>query len=401
MKGLFAISISTKMSKVNTIGEVPLYLRITLDGQRTEISLDNWISKNNWDQNVRRVKGPGAKKLNLYIEDEISYVREIKRELDREGTNYDVSDIRNKYLGVSTNEEVYLLEKHKAHIQYMERMEGISFAPKTRLGFNSAYRHLTKFIQLNYQTSDIHINKADQSFIREYEVYLRRDAGLNHNTATKYLKQLKKVVNECLEDGIISINPFRKMKLGYKATNKEALTDEELKVMMRKQFKLEKLNRVKDIFVFCCLTGLSYVDVKNLTKDNLFYLDNDVTIIKGTRSKTDQKYVAYLLPESRKILAKYEHHPECIQKGVLLPVISNQKMNDMLKEIAAILEIDKNVTCHISRYTFITTVAISNGISQPITAAIAGHSSTRMTEAYTKLNEMEVIKQMQTLESQY
>lgn len=401
MSSNLRINTAAKFSKKNFAGEVPLYLRITLNKDRTEVSLGRWILGKNWNPRLKRVVGIGASKINNYLEDEVAYLRGIKREFDIQENPYSVGDIKNKYLGLSNKGSINLIKKFEEYISYMKTLEGKSFTDGTIQNYRNTLKHLREFVQIKNHSSDIPVTLVDNNFIREYDSFLRVQKGHMHNTATKNLKRLKQIISDCQAMGSISINPFHRIKLGFKPSNKEALTETELRLFINKDFKLEKWNQVNDVFVFCCLTGLSFVDVKNLNPSNLVVLENGDLIIKGHRQKTDEKYVAYLLPVAKRILKKYENHPVCVQKGVLLPVLGNQKMNDILKEISAILEIDKHVSSHIARYTFITTVAISNGMTQSITGAVAGQSTLQMVEAYTKLDEMEVVRQMKMLEGKY
>jgi integrase len=401
MSSNFRISVTTKVSKANSLDEIPVYLRLTLSGERTELSTQMRILRKHWNPTLKRVVGPGALKTNNFLEEEMSYVRSIKREFDIKGEPYSVLDIRSKYLGENNNNESGLIEKYDSHIAYMKGLVQISYTSKTIEHYQVTLNHLKNFIQKEYNKDDIPINLVNHTFIMKFSSYLRTDKKHMYNTAERSLGRVKTILNECIADGLIKKNPFSKIKIGYKPSNKVALTESELRLIIGTDFKNAKLNRTKDIFVFCCLTGLSYIDAKNLQANNLTTLENGDQIISSHRQKTNQKFTAYLLDTAKQILSIYQDHPVCVQKGVLLPVLSNQKMNDYLKVIAAHLKIDKDISCHIARYTFITTVAISNGMTTPITAAIAGHSNTRMTDAYTKLTEMEVVKQMKMLEGKF
>jgi integrase len=401
MNSILKISVTPKSSKRNSVDEIPVYLRLTLNGQRTELSTQKWIRSKNWNPSLKRIMGPGAAKINNFLEEEISYIRSIKREFDTKGEPYSVVDIRNKYLGENIKSLPGLIEKYETHISFMENLAHISYSTRTIKHYKVTLNHLKQFIQDEFNKEDLSLDLVNHTFIMKFSSYLRTEKKHMYNTAERNLGRVKTIINECKADGLINTNPFARIKIGYKPSDKQALNEIELKLLINADFANEKLNRVKDIFVFCCLTGLSYIDVKNLQQSNLITLENGDQIVSSHRQKTNQKFTTYLLDTSKQILQKYKDHPVCLQKGVLLPVLSNQKMNDYLKVIAAHLEIDKDISCHIARYTFITTVAIANGISTPITAAMAGHSNTRMTDAYTKLTELEVVKKMKTLEGKY
>lgn len=401
MNGYLTINVSPKFSKANLNNEVPVYLRLTMDGDRIEISLRKRVSAKSWNPQLKQFTGKGSSKINNFIDEETAYIRSIKRDLDIQEEPYTLIDIKNKYFGGSNGKQVFLIERFKEHISELDSLTSVKYSPNTVKNYRVTLKHLKEFVRTVYHVEDVNVKSIDHEFLISFDRFLRIAKNHVHNTAVKNMKRLKKIVSGCKADGLIKANPFHRIKLGYKPGNRDALTETELAKFTNKEFRLEKLNRVKDAFVFICLTGLSYIDLKELKPKNLVETDNGDLILKGNRRKSGEPYVVYLLPLARKILLKYKTHPICVQKGVLLPIISNQKMNDLLKEIAEILEIDKKISCHVGRYTFITTVMAANGISGEISGKAAGQASDRFTAYYTKLDEMSVIKYMKKLEPQY
>ena len=179
--------------------------------------------------------------------------------------------------------------------------------------------------------------------------------------------------------------------------DREFLTQEEIQKMVEKELYTERLDQVKDIFLFSCFTGLAYADVKKLSRNDIVIgIDGDKWI-KIKRSKTDTRSNIPLLPTAIDILNKYNGHPDVSNKGRLLPVLSNQKMNAYLKEIAVLSKINKNLTFHLARHTFATSVTLSNGVPIESVSKMLGHKSLRTTQHYAKILDRKVSDDMKAL----
>ena len=251
--------------------------------------------------------------------------------------------------------------------------------------YETSLKHTKDFLLWKYNLTDINIEKIDYAFIMEYEFYLRSERKCANNTAVKYIKNFHKIINQCLANGWLSKDPFVNYKAKIKEVIREFLTEKEVEEIINKEFVSQRLELVRDIFVFSCFTGLAYIDVKQLTKDNISLgIDGDKWIFKN-RQKTDTASKIPLLPMAQEVIDKYANHPVCKNENRLLPILTNQKMNAYLKEIADVCGIKKELTFHIARHTFATTVTLSNGVPIETVSKMLGHTNLKTTQHYAKI----------------
>jgi site-specific recombinase XerD len=250
---------------------------------------------------------------------------------------------------------------------------------------------------MKYKESDIDILKINHAFITDYEFYLRSVRNCSNNTAVKYIKNFGKIIKICLANNWIDRNPFSNYKSKVRTVERVYLNEHEIQKLLNKEFLTERLSLVRDIFLFSCYTGLAYIDVKNLTKSHISMgIDGDKWIFTH-RQKTESASKIPILPVTQMMIDKYADHPQCIAKGCLLPIFSNQKMNAYLKEIAGVCEINKELTFHIARHTFATTVTLSNGVPIESVSKMLGHKNLRTTQHYAKVLDRKVSDDMKQL----
>lgn len=248
-----------------------------------------------------------------------------------------------------------------------------------------------------FQKGDIDIVDIDHAFITDYEFWLRSVRKCANNAAVKYIKNFKKIVRICMANGWLDKDPFINYKSKVKVVERVFLTHTEIQTLLNKSFVSERLELVRDIFIFSCFTGLAYVDVKKLTKENLNIGIDGHKWIFTHRQKTDTPSRIPILPTAEGILEKYKDHPQCINSNILLPILSNQKMNAYLKEIADVCEINKELTFHIARHTFATTVTLSNGVPIESVSKMLGHTNIKTTQHYAKILDQKISTDMQVL----
>jgi site-specific recombinase XerD len=292
-----------------------------------------------------------------------------------------------------------LLEIFRYHNDQMKQLiQNDEYAKGTWVHFTTTCKHLENFIQQKFHQKDRSITDIDYSFIADFELYLKTGICA-HNTAMKYLGDFRKIVLLCLKKGWQQKDPFFGYKLSRRVVNREVLTANELQAMADKQFASERVTLVRDIFLFSCYTGLAYADVAKLKRTEISIGIDGEKWVFTKRTKTDSPSRIPLLPMSLAILAKYEDHPKCCNSGLLLPVISNQKMNAYLKEIADLCGIHKPLTFHIARHTFATTVTLSNGVPIETVSKMLGHKNLRTTQHYAKILDKKVSEDMHALRS--
>lgn len=249
-------------------------------------------------------------------------------------------------------------------------------------------------LKVKYGKSDVTLIEVDGELIRSYEMHLKLVRGCQQNTVIRYMKCFKKVINQAISDGLINKDPFIGIRFTAKEVVKDVLTKSELDILMEKKFQVKRLEHVRDVFVFCALTGLAYVDAHSLRSEHIEVDSSGDLWIKKTRQKTNIEFHVPLLKLPRLLLEKYKGNPICTRSGFLLPITSNQKMNAYLKEIAELCGIKKNLTTHTARRTYATTVCHENGVAIENIAKMLGHTDTRITLHYTKISDTTIKRNM-------
>jgi integrase len=290
-----------------------------------------------------------------------------------------------------------LLEIFLAHNNKIEKLVGKEFAPGTIERYKTAKKHVSDYIKLEYNLTDIPVKDVDNRFITGLEYYLKTERKCAHNTAIKYVTNFKKIIRIAFANDWITKDPFVNWKGKLKIVEREFLTEAEIQMMIEKELHTDRLDQVKDIFLFSCFTGLAYADVKKLSKNDIILGIDGEKWIKIKRSKTDTRSSIPLLPTAMSILEKYNSHPDVSNKDRLLPVLTNQKMNAYIKEIADLCGISKNLTFHLARHTFATTITLSNGVPIETVSKMLGHKSLRTTQHYAKILDLKVSEDMMHL----
>ena len=398
MKTKITLHFYAKSTKMNADGKLPIYIRLTVNGQRLEFSSKKFIEKSKWSPEMTKMKGQSeeARSVNSYLEMIRSKVLGAELELLHKNEDLTIE-----------NFQAILLDKNKAnrmlvsifqdHNNKMKELLGKQYAPGTLQRFEVTLNHLKNFLNWKYKVTDIRIDKIDFAFITDFEFYLRSIKNCANNTAVKYVRNFRKIINICLNNDWIEKNPFSKYEGKVYEVDKEFLTEEEINKIYNKTITNTRLEQVRDIFIFCCFTGLAYIDVQQLRKDHLgIGIDGNKWIFKN-RQKTDTRSKIPLLPVAEELIEKYATHPKCNNEDRLLPVLSNQKMNSYLKEIGDICGIQKEITFHMARHTFATSVTLSNGVPIESVSKMLGHKSLRTTQHYAKIVDKRVSDDMAIL----
>lgn len=368
-------------------GPVPVYLRITIDCQRSEIAVGRDIDPAFWDLEKRRAKGTKelARQLNHHLDTIQSKIKEVHTNMIANGDEITARNIKDAYLGINAQSRK-LLEIFREHNTEMESLIGNGFSDNTLRTFKSSLKHMTEFLEVKYGLEDISIRKVDQPFIKNYDTFLRtKHHKCTPISADKYVKHLKKIILLSLGNRWITENPFMHYKSTAKPTPRTFLTNDELVGISKKEFAVERLKQVRDIFIFCCYTGLAYVDVQKLKPTEIGIGDDGKQWIFTSRHKTNTPVHLPLLPQAANIIEQYKHHPICVYKSIVLPVFTNQRMNCYLKEVADLCGIKKWLTFHMARHTFATTITLSNGVPIETVSKMLGHSTIKTTQHYAKV----------------
>ena len=380
-------------------GHVPIYLQLFLEGKRVRISTDQTVELKNWDEQLGRVKGNSAmaNSLNEYLEKIKLDTLRIYNDYKIQDSDITVDMLKNKLTAKEIDTRKKLLEVCDIFNSNAEKLIGIEIGKITWGRYHAFRNRIADFIKLKYKTDDIYLNQLKYSFMVEYEFYIKTEVKIQQNTMSKYLKYVKRIMDFAVNNEWVEKNVFQGYKCPVKEAKREYLTAAELDRIMTKEFTIDRLIEVRDIFVFCCHTGYAYKDAAMLTPEHIGTGINGKKWIYTSRQKTENVANVPLLDIALDILEKYQDHPACVKGNKLLPMKSNQKLNSYLKEIADICEIKKPLTTHIARHTFATTVLLANGVSMEATSKMLGHSSIKTTQIYGKIVESRVGDEMDML----
>jgi integrase len=375
-----------------------VYLRVTVDGECREISIKRQWIPDQWNSKTGRATeiNEEANELNRYLDTISNKVNQIQRNLIDDGKPVTAENIKNIFTGRGQKKH-FILEAFQDHNRQMKALIGKEFAPATLTRYKTACAHLNNYIKWKYQKNDFEIKDLNYEFVSQFVFWLKTERKCGHNAAIKYLGNFKKIVLECMKRGLLANDPF----LGFKSKRNEvipvALTKEELIRITNKKFDIERLSHVRDIFLFSCYTGLAYIDAYKLRNTDIVIGIDGGMWITTTRQKTNSSTRLPLLPNAIAILAKYQDHPNCVSKGTVLPVLTNQKTNSYLKEIADLCGIRRKLTFHIARHTFATTVTLTNGVPIETVSKMLGHKSLKQTQHYAKIVDLKISEDMNTL----
>ena len=398
MKAKITLHIYAKTTKANAAGQLPIYIRLTVDGQRFEFSSKKFIEKSKWSPELSKMKGSSeeARTINNYLDLMKSKVFDIQMELIYKNEELSLENFKSRILGTHQRERM-IIPIYQNHNDKIEELVGNGYAYGTLERFKISLKHLQEFILWKYNVSDISINKIDYAFVSEFEFYLRSIKKCNNNTAVKYVRNFRKIIKICLDNDWLDKNPCSRYEGKMKEVERDFLTEEELNRIYNKRFSSERLTLVKDIFIFSCYTGLAYVDVKGLKRDHIAIgIDGEKWIFKN-RQKTDTKSKIPVLPIAEEIIKKYSNHPKCLNEDSILPVLTNQKMNAYLKEVGDLCDISKEITFHMARHTFATSVTLTNGVPIETVSKMLGHKNIQTTQHYAKILDKKVSEDMKIL----
>jgi site-specific recombinase XerD len=404
MEHRISVLFYARNSKKTSKGLSPIYIRLTINGRRLEQSIGRFINPALWSPAAGRMKGNTdlARQVNQYLDTLKSKVLTLEREMVLDGVPVNFANFREKWLGV-TDAPRMLMEIFQQHNDQMEELiqAGKEFCAATLDRFNTCRDHTRAFIQWKYGSDDIDIKKLDFEFVSNLEFWLKTQRNCAHNTTMKYISNLKKIVNGCIRKGWLTRDPFLGFKLTKVEVDRQALTQAELDRIRNKVFPTDRLNFVRDIFLFSCYTGLAYADVKKLKRSEIAPGVDGSFWIFTNRQKTDTSSRIPLLPPALAIIEKYKDNRTCRDLGFVLPVLTNQKMNAYLKEIADCCGITKNLTFHIARHTFATTITLSNGVPIESVSKMLGHRNLKTTQHYAKVLDRKISEDMWQLKQKF
>ncbi|WP_188653106.1 site-specific integrase [Yeosuana aromativorans] len=395
----FSVVLFTRKSRSKQ-QELSIYARITVNGKRSEISLKRHVQQKEWDTSKNRGRGSSypIQTLNRYLDQEYCRLLDCHKQLLEEDKVVSSQAIKSRYLGEDNTQKTLneLLVYHNTNMVNVLKSG-------TMKNYYTTERYLHKFLKQKLKTKDVYLKQLNYRFIIDFEQYLRnyknskKQLMLSNNGVMKHLERFKKIINLGIKLEWITKNPFNQFQLKFEKYDRQYLTERELQLIEDTSFNNDRLERVKDCFLFSCYTGLSYIDVRELTSNQIAKgIDNNHWIFTK-REKTNETVKVPILPQAMDIINKYKGDSQNRSGKPLLPLSSNQKTNSYLKEIAMEIGIHKNITFHVARHTFATTVMLSNGVPIETVSKLLGHTKLSTTQIYARVVESKISEDIQNL----
>lgn len=399
----FSINFFLKKDKASR-GTAPLYARITINRKFVDLSLKRKVKITAWDQETQKLAGSGSEERD--IREKIRQTRnEINAAYDDlrfEKQVLTAEAVKAKAEGVD-EEEVTLLWL----INYHNTEVGKLLEAGTMKNYYGTERFIKEFIKNKKRRADIYLSQLDYKFVIDFEIYLRQrkpDKGqrpCGNNTVMKHIERLRKMVGIAMKNDWIVKDPFQRFERTMVTKDRESLEQSEFENIRSVELESDGHVIIRDMFLFSCYTGLAYADICRLNEGHIIKDQEGEHWIEMQRKKTmnftGKKFFVLLLPEALSLIEKYKRHPSSLQKGTIFPYYSNQSTNRYLKIIAEKAKIKKDVTFHLARHTFATTITLENGVPMESVSKMLGHASIRTTQIYSKVRKKKVGSDMQVL----
>lgn len=379
-----------------------IYLRVNVDGLPKETSTKRKWDATRWNQKTERATGTreDAKATNFFLETLVTKINNYRTLMMAEGQTITAQRLIDFVLG-KTVSKAKVMEEFKLHNSEIFALVPREYSKVTYIRYETAKAHVREFLKFKYGIEDLEFRELNYEFIKDFEFYLKTVKNISNNTTLKYISNFKKIVLRAIDKEIIAVDPFKRFKGKKEKIIKRPLTRQELILLETHPLPVERLAVVRDVFVFQCYTGLAYIDVYNLKNSDIKVGDDDELWIISERQKTGSSFNVPLLPQALRIIERYKDHPQCLMRNTVLPVISNQRMNGYLKEIADLSGIESTLNTHKARRTFGSTVTLNNNVPIHVVKEMLGHSSVKQTEEYALTEQQAIGKEMRVLRDKF
>ena len=396
MKTQLFVSFLARKAMIKKTGMVPIYCRVKYSDTTVQFSTKMDVLYINWDSKRTRVKGNSKKAMNLKLETLRISIIEKYDELIRTNVIITAKIIVDYYKN-NTLIMNSVINVFKQHNENMKSLIGIEYSYGSYKNYKTTLKHLIKYINTKYNTNDIFLNKINYDFIYNFSQFLLLHTECNHNGMMKHIQRFKKITNFCIKNNYITKDPFFGFKISFKKSNRVYVTNNELHTLQSITLN-SSLSKVRDIFLFACYTGLSYIDLYNLSLKNITKGIDNLQWIYVKRKKTNIPSNIPILPAAFSILKRYKEEKNINR---IFPMISNQKINKALKEISNLCNFNKKLTFHSARHTFATTVTLTNGVPIESVSRMLGHNNIKTTQIYAQVIDSKISSDMLILRQKF
>lgn len=399
----FTLTFFTRKPRAEGITDHKVYVRITVAGQQTDLAIGRSVNPDNWDQKRKMSKGRSRRdlELNKYLDEVRGRFNEIHATLVRENKLINPIVMRDQFLGKVEKPKMFCDIFRQANQKRKEELERGDIVQATYDRWERCITYLEDFFKLTMNVDDVPVRDVTSGMLDDFLHFLRVSKSCANNAAVRYLRCVKNTIQYALAHKWITEDPFVGKKYQRTYAERQFLTEPEIMAMLAIDFSdTPRLELVRDTFVFCCFTGLAFCDIKSLTRDNITTDTEGNAWIRKSREKTGELSIIPLLEIPRSIADKYSEDPIVKSTGVVLPVITNQKMNAYLKEIADLARIPKHLTTHIARHTF-ASLSLSNHVPMESIQKMLGHSDIKTTQIYAKMQDKTVYEDMEAMRNKF
>lgn len=394
-KNTFKVMFVIRRNQVNRDGKCSIVIRITVNGEYERLNSTLSIEPELWDSKAAKAIGRTQKILDFNKRiDEIRYVlQDHYYELQKTHGYVTAEMVKNAYMGITAKAES-LMPIYDEFLAETKKMVGINRSDKTYQKYERCKRRVVEFMKEKYNRTDIPLRELKPKFLTDFSVFLATKYKCRQNTVYKFLQLLRMVIIKAQRDGISFPDPYLSYKMTQEKVDRGYLSEDEVIAIATKEISIPRLDQVRDVFIFACYTGLAYSDLAQLRAENIKKMFDGKLWIVTHRQKTKTNVNVPLLPMAEKILRKYEGQ---YLDGELLPILSNQKTNAYLKEIADICGIEKNLTFHLARHTFATTMTLGKGVPIESVSKMLGHTNIQTTQIYARITNEKISHDMENL----
>ena len=397
MKATFKLLFFVQKTKMKADGTAPILARVTVNGDMVTFSTQKSVKPDRWDSKAQRTPGRNQEEKDINSALDKIQTSAQNAYYDILAIGMDVTPDRIKMRAMGTEEKVphSFMELSNMFIKdYKELVLAQGSGKETLFRYQVVQNRVVEFMKAEYKVTDMPLDGIDKRFLDKFYLWLRSTHNNANNTAVKLLQKMASIFKMGRDNGWIHKNPFAQIKLHLDPVDRSYLTKEEIEKVYNKQFTSKRLEAVRDMFIFCCYTGLAYIDLKQLTEEEIIEKQDGRKWIVTHRQKTKTNVNVPLLDIPLMLLEKYKGQGK---NGHVFPVLSNQKMNDYIKEIIAICDIDKDITCHSARHTFATTVTLENGVPIESVSKMLGHTNIKTTQIYARITDQKIAGDMDNL----